>query len=365
MTSRNDQADTSLNTEFHYTSFDGRVRPQSASVVFPGIPLPVYVDSMRMFLGQGRRFKPGMAGVPPVMPSARGEGAVQAGREWHELDAVLVTARTPTTTLTFEKFVHNLEKAASLGWNPDATAPGRNQPIEQKEKKTMSMTIARLAKDRSKEAFHRQGRKALAALADQLGLEKGSYDVRSCKGGPAVLGEVVLHTDHVYVQVNSRDILLRTCEGRKDYTGGHNNFLPLESLENIPSLAGRVQGLVERHAAANTAFHWSHGDDAGGRSHCGAVFAGVATPGQIQRLEAAFIKDERGRCSFIPDMVGLRNMDIENPGGHAPNQFEKMGRTAQKPSDPRSFAEFVYVMERAAAQGWEPSPAAPEAAPGN
>lgn len=86
-----------------------------------------------------------------------------------------------------------------------------------------------------KEDFHRHGKKFLKNVADALGLEKATFDVRSNKGGDAVSGEVTLHTDSLYVQMygygqNGVQIMYRTCEGRKDYHGGRNHFAFISEL---------------------------------------------------------------------------------------------------------------------------------------
>ena len=63
--------------------------------------------------------------------------------------------------------------------------------------------------------------------------------MRSNRGGVAVSGEVTLHGQNLYVQIcqpatgHDSGILIRTCEGRKDYTGGANNFAPLSLLDNL------------------------------------------------------------------------------------------------------------------------------------
>ena len=102
-----------------------------------------------------------------------------------------------------------------------------------------------------KEAFHREYRKALKAFAKRLGLPEGSYEVRSNKGGPAVLGEVTLHADTLYMQVHRSftgegiQVLYRSCKGRKDYSGGCNNYMPVAALDNERGLeaARSVAGL--------------------------------------------------------------------------------------------------------------------------
>jgi hypothetical protein len=103
-----------------------------------------------------------------------------------------------------------------------------------------------------KEVFHKEGKKFLKNLAEELGLKKGDYDLRSNMGGIAVSGEVTLHTDKLYVQlyescVGERGIhvLYRTCKGRKDYAGGSNNMVSMERLaEN--------QGMGQFYSACHT-----------------------------------------------------------------------------------------------------------------
>jgi hypothetical protein len=80
-----------------------------------------------------------------------------------------------------------------------------------------------------KAAMHSTGRAFLRILARDLGLAAGTFEIRSNQGGVAVSGEVTLHADHLYVQISEfayghggASVLYRTCNGRKDYTGGPN-----------------------------------------------------------------------------------------------------------------------------------------------
>jgi hypothetical protein len=76
-------------------------------------------------------------------------------------------------------------------------------------------------------------RRQLRKVAHALGLVKGQYDLRFNRGGPAVWGEVTLHTDTLYVQASASHperVLVRTCRGREDYTGGRNHWLSQEVL---------------------------------------------------------------------------------------------------------------------------------------
>lgn len=105
-----------------------------------------------------------------------------------------------------------------------------------------------------KEAFHREARKQLKKLAQELGFASGSYDLRSNKAGIASSGEVTLHHDDLYVQAsqstmgNDKGILIRTCENRKDYTGGSNHFAPLSWLSDgdRPRLARFCRQVLEQ-----------------------------------------------------------------------------------------------------------------------
>ncbi len=101
--------------------------------------------------------------------------------------------------------------------------------------------------DARKHEFHRLARRQLSFLAKILDLSPGSYDLRSNMAGIAVSGEVTLHADHIYVQASQpfggfdSGILIRTCNGRKDYVGGPNNFASLELLHEPMKLARIVK----------------------------------------------------------------------------------------------------------------------------
>jgi hypothetical protein len=99
----------------------------------------------------------------------------------------------------------------------------------------------------AKRAFHNNARRQLKQLADALGLQPGSFDLRSNQGGIAVSGEATLHADHLYVQASQpctgsdTGVLFRTCEGRKDYHGGRNNFASLDLLNRPGELAQLIK----------------------------------------------------------------------------------------------------------------------------
>lgn len=103
-----------------------------------------------------------------------------------------------------------------------------------------------------KRRFHRLARQCLKRLADKLGWPPDSYGLRSNPGGIAVSGEITLHHERVYVQVSQSllgqrcGILIRSCRGRRDYSGGLNRFAALELLDDLPALAQRVREVMER-----------------------------------------------------------------------------------------------------------------------
>lgn len=104
--------------------------------------------------------------------------------------------------------------------------------------------------DAQKRRFHSTARSRLKKLVAELRLPAGSYDIRSNKAGSAASGEVTLHHEGAYIQIGQfaltshHGILIRTCKGRRDYTGGHNHFLDLEMLEDIPALAAAVHAIT-------------------------------------------------------------------------------------------------------------------------
>lgn len=101
--------------------------------------------------------------------------------------------------------------------------------------------------DGAKRLFHYHARRQLRLLADALGLAPGAYDLRNNNGGIAVSGEITLHADHLYVQAcqpatgHDSGVLFRSCEGRKDYTGGRNNFASLDLLNDPGQLARTIR----------------------------------------------------------------------------------------------------------------------------
>jgi len=103
----------------------------------------------------------------------------------------------------------------------------------------------------NKNRFHNVAKRRLRKLArEYLGLREDEFDVRSCKGGPAVGGEAILHTDKIYVAVHAtpcmgKHILYRTCNGRRDYCGGRNNWADISELDALNVFAARLKMLMQ------------------------------------------------------------------------------------------------------------------------
>lgn len=58
-------------------------------------------------------------------------------------------------------------------------------------------------------------------------------DIRTNKGGPAVVGETTYHGDKIYIQFNDMGIMYRTVKSKKDYCGGTNKWIAYCNLEKF------------------------------------------------------------------------------------------------------------------------------------
>lgn len=90
----------------------------------------------------------------------------------------------------------------------------------------MNLTIGSASyNETAKATFKRESMALLRKVVKVLGLDKGTYDLRYDLAGIACSGDAILHTDDFYVSFNldvSDWVLVRTCKGREDYTGGPN-----------------------------------------------------------------------------------------------------------------------------------------------
>jgi len=101
--------------------------------------------------------------------------------------------------------------------------------------------------------MRRHGEKLLKYVAQSLGFEKGHFNLSYHPAGIAVSGDVTLHSDHLYLELNESscggvEILYRQCHGMKDSVGGHNYFKRVEHLledEDDVAESGVAHALVE------------------------------------------------------------------------------------------------------------------------
>ena len=103
----------------------------------------------------------------------------------------------------------------------------------------------------TKEVYRRLSLKFLRRVRALMGLTAETCDVRFNPGGIAVCGDAILHSNRVYVQISwstfhiggGLGVLVRTCNGRKDYTGDRNTYYSLEHL--IETRSDGADGLAQ------------------------------------------------------------------------------------------------------------------------
>lgn len=101
--------------------------------------------------------------------------------------------------------------------------------------------------ERAKNLFHSDGRKALRALGDALGLADDSYAITSQRGGAAISGDVTLHADHLYVRLSldgmgaGREVMFRKVAGRRDFIGERSHWAAVHELVRPERLAARIR----------------------------------------------------------------------------------------------------------------------------
>ena len=102
----------------------------------------------------------------------------------------------------------------------------------------------------AKREFELAAKAAVRRAARILGLQQGTYDIRWNPGGIAVSGEVTLHHDRFYLQIEQscmgpgHEVLYRSCRGRKDYTGGPNHWMPAWMVDG-PTVYEPVHRVME------------------------------------------------------------------------------------------------------------------------
>jgi hypothetical protein len=136
--------------------------------------------------------------------------------------------------------------------------PRTRQPIELKirakrkprwdAREYIKLATSKLSyKSHAKAEFLRQSEQLCHILAAKMGLNEDQYDVRTNPGGIAVSGDVVLHTDNLYVNLSQsalgpdQGFMYRKCQGRKDFTGGPNRWMKWEQLVDLDSIRNALQ----------------------------------------------------------------------------------------------------------------------------
>lgn len=99
----------------------------------------------------------------------------------------------------------------------------------------------------NKQEYRRLGRKILKELREKLGLNDENCDIRFNPGGIACSGDHTLHGDKIYValhdNIGSGWFYYRSCKGRKDYCGGHNQIVTWDKFlrVGIDGLANEIR----------------------------------------------------------------------------------------------------------------------------
>ncbi len=115
----------------------------------------------------------------------------------------------------------------------------------------MNLTIGSAAYNApAKAQFKKESMALLRKVVKALGLVKGAYDLRYTAAGIACSGDATLHAEDFYVSFNLDSmawILVRTCKGRKDYTGGPNRQYRFAQLaeEGAEGLAEFIRHIRE------------------------------------------------------------------------------------------------------------------------
>ena len=98
-----------------------------------------------------------------------------------------------------------------------------------------------------KQEYRNLGRRILKFIVEQLGLAKGEFDIRWNPGGVACSGDHILHTDKFYLALHDNIGLgwffFRSCNGRRDYSGGQNINVTWNFLLQPEGLCNLIQSL--------------------------------------------------------------------------------------------------------------------------
>ncbi len=111
----------------------------------------------------------------------------------------------------------------------------------------------------AKKRYATLGKMVAQYIADELGLRKSQYEIRWNPGGPAVAGDVILHTDRFTYQVDAHTnqdtalyvnlgrtsmggkFMARACAGRTDYTGSDNTWFHVSDVLDVSKFIPRLE----------------------------------------------------------------------------------------------------------------------------
>lgn len=98
-----------------------------------------------------------------------------------------------------------------------------------------------------KKALGQALKSALRSLAKNEGWQTGEYEVRYNPGGWAVKGDGVLHGPDLYLSVSPDSagpgVLVRNCQGLKDYQGGPNGWMSWKTFLGAESPRGLMEAV--------------------------------------------------------------------------------------------------------------------------
>lgn len=109
-----------------------------------------------------------------------------------------------------------------------------------------------------KAKFGSEGKKVFRQVVKHLNLNKGEYHITWNKGGIAGSGDIILMSENLYLSLSQRaikrsELLLRKCNGMKDFTGEQNHYAPVEALEDPEFFANYLQVMLE----SGIHLHWN------------------------------------------------------------------------------------------------------------
>jgi hypothetical protein len=112
-----------------------------------------------------------------------------------------------------------------------------------------------------KERFHSVAKRQFKALARDLGLAAGSFEIRSNAGGGAVSGEICLQHNDFRIEASNpgskqdRGLRMHTCANRENDAkfNGNNHYAPLTWLEDAerPKLRKLLEQVIEQKLGFN------------------------------------------------------------------------------------------------------------------